>query len=148
FRVSLFSQEIDISIKRLCESPGVARLAIAGRIVRNTKQPAANVFFVSACCQMLLKTHERVLHNVLRFVPGESEAYDIFQKRLSLFLKQVRHLAGVPNKARKRQWEEYRVVAQECLRIPLYLVEQMRLRVFRVERKKMRILEVFDLLNR
>ena len=60
---------------------------------RHAIEPPAHILPRSACRQMLLQTHERVLHHILRFVGPQPDANHVAQQRLAKFAVQSGSLA-------------------------------------------------------
>jgi len=50
----------------------VAALTISGLIVRNAKEPAANVVLSATGGQIVLQADEGILNDILRFITGKS----------------------------------------------------------------------------
>src|SRR5258708_9929548 len=85
----------------------VAALAISGLIMRNAKEPAANVVLSTTGGQMVLQAEEGILNDILRFVTGKSEADKVSQQRFAQFAIQSGNLRGAVREAQEGKPQGY-----------------------------------------
>jgi hypothetical protein len=91
----------------------IAGLAIPGLIVRNAKEPAADVVLRAAAGQVVLQTDEGILNDILRLIARESEADQVSQQRFAQFAIQDRNLRGAGRKAQEGQRQGYGLVTHK-----------------------------------
>src|SRR6185369_10192950 len=120
FRRGVIHRRVCLGIKRRAEAAMVALLSISGLIVCHAKHPAADIVLGAAGSQMPMQAEERVLHDVLRFVEGKTEADQVAKQWLAQFSVQGSGLAGAGRKARKRQCQGCGIATHRTLPSRLY----------------------------
>jgi len=91
----------------------VAALTIPGLIVRNAKEPAANVVLGTTYGHVALQTDEGILNDILRFITGKSEADQVSQQRFAQFAIQGGNLRGAVREAQEGQRQGYGIVTHK-----------------------------------